>query len=155
METQKDNYHRREKTPFHSAEMEAIGIFVGEWELEGTYGLDRKKIRGKETYTFLEEEYFLINKFDRAMEDGKKHTGLGFIGFDTVQGRILSYSCDNLGYTRTYEVDIEPSAFALIGEHEKGRIELAHDGQILSIQWFILQNGKWQELCSLSGTKIQ
>lgn len=151
MHTQIEHSQSEEK-PTRKIEHDYLKAFTGEWKTEGRYGLE-PHMSGFETYQFLEAGYFLINHWSRSFGH-RKHLGTGFIGYDTMLRKFVSHSCDNLGYARTYDVELEPRLIKMTGPKERAEIRVSEDGMELSIHWEINQNGKWSALCDLKGSRL-
>ncbi|HXH75456.1 MAG TPA: DUF1579 family protein [Bacteriovoracaceae bacterium] len=151
MESNTSEFKEEEK-PTKRLELEYLSAFVGDWQTEGRYGSDVDNMHGTESYSFLENEFFLINKWTRSF-GSHRHVGMVFLGYDTLKHKFISQSCDNLGYARTYEVFIRKDMIFLNGELERAKIHLSANKQELFIQWEINKKGAWSELCDLRGSR--
>jgi hypothetical protein len=145
----------RNKGPAH----EHLYPFVGTWKVEGHNAAGApdsagKDVHGIERFEWLEGEYFLANRFERG--SGADHfNGLGWIGYDAVNGCYVSYAISNIGYFRIYQVQVEAGEIRYLGAHERGVVRLSAGGHTITIRWE-QQNaaGRWQLLCDLTGHRV-
>ena len=87
------------KAPTNGPAHKHLEPFAGEWKVEGhnatgAPGVDGRWVSGTESYEWLDGEFFLVNRFDRGKGAGH-FKGVGWIGYDAVNGAYLSYSISN------------------------------------------------------------
>lgn len=133
--------------------------FTGRWKVEGHNAAgapdaEAEKVSGTESFEWLEGEYFLVNRFDRG-QGANRFNGLGWIGYDAMNGAYLSYSISNIGYFRIYQVQLKPGEICYLGSNERGVVRLSEDGQTITIKWEqINAAGRWLPLCDLTGHRL-
>jgi hypothetical protein len=139
--------------PYH----EHLSDFVGTWSLKEKDGLTPaqvpREISGQETFRWMIGGYFLEYRFDRVF-DGKRHTGLGVIGYDESTKRYFARIFDNLGFARNYDVDLDFNEMRFTGKHERAVLAIGRD-RIMDIHWEHSRDGhNWSSLCDMEGTLL-
>jgi hypothetical protein len=148
------NTVRPERGPHH----DRLRDFIGRWAVEGVNapakpGGPPDPVHGDERYTWHDGEYFLVNHFNRPAASGP-FNGWGWIGYDANTQRYLSFSINNLGFLRIYEVEIAECRLTFHGEHERGRVSLNERRDRLAIDWEKSDDGRqWTMLCDLEGRR--
>jgi hypothetical protein len=133
-----------------------LEAFVGTWEVSGSSKeqTGASEAYGTETYRWLEGKFFLEYRWDRMIA-GRRHTGLGVLGWDPDLRSYRTRNFDNLGYFRDYETMIDKGLMTLKGEKERATIVLNASESSLTIDWEFTQDGKtWQSLCQLKGHRV-
>lgn len=73
---------------------------VGKWKESG-------EVSGTSTYEWLDGGFFLVQRFDTIVPDGRRIKGVEYITYDEDTDTLRSHLMDNLGsnFTYTYEID--------------------------------------------------
>ena len=145
--------HEPERGPAQAA----LNAFVGTWNVtgknaEGAQTAAGALVTGEESYDWLPGEYFLIYRWQRRFE-GNEHIGIGIIGFDMARQEYWAQFFDNLGYSRTYDVEIHGRELKYSGAWERARLLVHDDGDTMSISWERSVDGVWLPLCDLEATR--
>lgn len=153
-----DVFERSHPEPSTGPSHVFLAAFVGSWEVEGHNAeaapdAPSTPVRGTETYTWLEGEYFLEVRWNRRF-GAHRHTGLCVIGFDSEAHRYVSRSFDNLGFAPRYDVTVEEGVLRYAGPRERGVVTLDADGQRWTQEWERSDDGRvWIPLCHLVGRR--
>lgn len=152
-----DNFTSQQKIP--SKQLHKLQVFIGKWQIEGE-NLDgapievNSTITGETTYEWLPGKFFVINMWDNEFSESA-HKGIGVIGFDPTLKVLTANNYDNMGFARIYEITSEQNIWKFTGDHERGLLEFASDGNSFVENWEILDmDSIWQPLCILKATKI-
>lgn len=133
---------------------EFLNAFLGTWKVEGHNADSNDRVHGTEIYSWLEGNYFLINKWNRPSSEGP-FSGLGWILYDAENEKYRSYSVSNNGYFRVYDIEVKNNIIQYHGEQERGTVEVSTDRNALRIHWEFKVGPEWKLLCQLDGQRLQ
>lgn len=152
-----------ETPPVRGLEHEALAVFFGEWQAEGTSfgGTDQSgpdpKANGipwvsTHSARWHSGKFFLIQD-ERARLGGKPFDTLNLIG-EGPGGGLFVRTFDNNGYYRHYALSVEDRTWLLTGETERAKTIFSPDGNTQTITWEWLRDGKWLPLCDRIASRI-
>ncbi|RZA14700.1 MAG: DUF1579 domain-containing protein [Proteobacteria bacterium] len=151
-----NDFNNKAGGPSQGPSHRLLEAFVGTWKVEGdTHGEGNKdEAYGTEIYRWLDGEFFLEYHWDRTIS-GKRHTGLGVVGYDDFKQKYMTRNFDNLGFFREYETTIEKGVMTLQGKEERATIGLNAGENNITIDWEFTKDGHtWERLCHLKGHKV-
>lgn len=152
-----------EAAPTHGPEHEALAVFLGEWEANGTsYGGtdqtgDDPKSNGvlwESTHTgrWHTGEFFLVQN-EKACPGGEPFDTLSVMGFDSTLG-YFARCFENHGFYRRYDVIVERDRWELSGDHERATIVFSDSNRTQTIVWEWKPEAAWLPLCDRIATRI-
>ena len=119
---------------------ERLRACVGDWRASGKLDAGGE-MHCLESYSWVPGEFFIEYRFDRDVGGGKRHAGVGLLGYDESRDEYFAFFVDNLGNARTYEVTFDGSTWMFIGKFERATITFEPDRNrsVCSIQ--IMRSG--------------
>jgi hypothetical protein len=126
---------------------------IGEWRASGELDAGGE-MHCLESYSWVPGEFFIEYRFDRDVGGGKKHAGLGLIGYDAARDEYFAFFVDNLGNPRTYEVTLDGSTWMFIGKFERATISFEPERNRMNAHWEHSSDGRqWKLLCEYGGAR--
>ena len=154
-----------EKPPTRGDLHEALEVFLGRWEAEGTsYGgtdqsgtdprADGEKWESSHEGKWHTGKFFLVQD-ERAIIGGDStFDTLSIVGVDAVTGEYFAQSFENHGFERRYKVTRDRNRWTLSGEHERATITFKDDGLTQEIAWEWKPGETWLPLCERTARKV-
>lgn len=128
--------------------------FVGTWHAEGQLG-DGTPAASDDSFELMPGDFFLVRRGVLRPRNGRPLESLLILGFDEGTGRYRLHLFDNGGYARLYEGVYDGGAWHLAGPHERVRIELERDGDVMHVAWEQSDDSRtWRPLCTLRAVRL-
>jgi Protein of unknown function (DUF1579) len=80
-------------------ELKKLECLVGTWKESG-------EAEGTSTYEWMEGGFYLIQRFDTIIPDGRRVKGVEYIGYDEDTKTLRTHLMDNIGSNFAYTYDI-------------------------------------------------
>ena len=112
---------------------ERLRACVGEWRASGKLDAGGE-MHCHESYSWLPGEFFIEYRFDRDV-GGKRHAGLGLLGYDESRDEYFAFFNDNLGKTHTNKKTIDSSTWTFIGKFERATITFEPERKSKRGEW--------------------
>jgi hypothetical protein len=142
-----------DQPPRRDAGHDQLAACLGTWKVEGMLASSGTRMMCTESYEWLPGKFFIIYRFDRQIGAQDQH-GFGVIGFDVDRRAHFAYFVDNMGYARTYDVHIDGSKWAFIGNWERATLTFNPQRHRMSARWEHSTDGHvWRELCAFEGRR--
>ncbi|HEV7689454.1 MAG TPA: hypothetical protein VGO52_01455 [Hyphomonadaceae bacterium] len=162
-DTHTDITHDAEAPPKRGKKHEALSVFLGDWEAEGTsYGGPKQDAKDPKANGFAwastltarwhSGEFFLI-QVERAQSGGQFDT-TSVMGVDAQTDEYFAQSFENHGFARRYDVRVDGETWTLLGEHERAMIVFSEDGRTQTITWEWKPRDKWLPLCDRVAKRV-
>lgn len=143
------------------AEHDALAIFLGDWQAEGTaYGGDDQSLdnphAGASAWNSIHSarwhsgNYFIVQD-ERA--NGPFDT-LSLMGWDAEAGRYFARTIENHGFARDYTLTVDDRTWTLTGQHERATHRFSEDGRTQEIAWEWKPADVWLPLCDRTAKRI-
>lgn len=154
-----------EKPPVRGQEYDALEVFLGRWEAEGTSysgtdqsGPDPKAngVRWQSTHEarWHTGKFFLIQDEKACLDGTSVFDTLSIIGVDARTGHYFAQAFENHGFERRYEVSRNGDEWTLSGEHERATITFADGGRTQNIVWEWKPEDRWLPLCDRTARRL-
>jgi hypothetical protein len=148
-----------------AAELDALKVFLGEWhttgeQIEGTVG-PAAPINVRESYEWLDGEYFLIHHFKGDL-GGNDAACIEIIGYDAEKGVYIIHTYYNNGVANDWQMTNEGDTWTITGDWSlKGEkmkvrctIKFSDENNAMDGNWEMSADGKqWQTFWDVSATK--
>jgi Protein of unknown function (DUF1579) len=140
-------------------EHKRLEVFVGKWKTEGltraTESIPSTKIKGTDTYEWLEGGFFLIHHVDVNMGD-EKVRAIEIVGYDDASNKYPMKFFDSLGNSGAYMASVEDGVWNFTGNSERATVRFSEDGNIMTVQWEQqVDNSKWEPWMDMKLYKIK
>ncbi len=143
--------------PVRGEMQERLAVFLGDWRAEGTSygGTDQTsgdpRANGEawvSTHTgrWHSGEFFLVQD-ERALPGGNVFDTIGVLGVDPETGGYASWSFENHGFHRRYDVTVDGDVWSFSGEHERATITFSDGGRTQTHVWEWRPGDEWLPLC--------
>lgn len=152
----------KEAPPERGPAHDALDVFLGEWEAEGTTfggpGQSTANPRGgaspwRSTHTarWHSGKFFLIQE-EKANGPFDTHS---ILGIDARTGQYFASTFENHGFHRHYSVQREGNTWVFTGETERARHVFSEDGNTQTIHWEWKPGEDWLPLCDRLARKVR
>lgn len=147
----------KKESPKLAPELKRLEALIGEWKEETSFKNDPENSgTGKATFEWLDGGFFIVWRFDSNYKKHGEHKGLCVIGYDEATKSCTGHFFDNLGYARTYQVNITNDELKIKGEFERYSAEFSNQGKTLTGTWEHSKDGSnWEYLCDVKQTRLK
>ncbi|MBC7827663.1 MAG: DUF1579 family protein [Chitinophagaceae bacterium] len=134
-----------------------LNVFAGRWNTEGkTRARDSStamKIKGTDTYEWLEGGYFLVHYVDVKV-GAEILKAIEIIGYDAEGNNYPTHSFDSQGNSGTYQASVHDGIWTFRGKSERATIVIGQDGDKMTAHWEQLTNSQdWVPWMDIELTK--
>ena len=151
-----------EQTPQRGERHDALDVFRGEWQAEGTSygGTDQSGdprahgVPWRSTHVARwHTGSFFLRQDERATIAGKPFDTLSVVGIDPATGDYVARTFENHGFYRHYRLSVDGDVWTLSGETERARTLFKDDNRTQVISWEWKRDGKWLPLCDRTAVR--
>src|SRR5690349_1880665 len=103
-------------------EQDMLEMFIGSWQVRGynepsAPQAGRASVTGTQEFHWLPGEFFLRGSWQHRFGE-RSHRGVSIVGFEPEHGLYFAHHYDNLGYFRSYTLDLIGRTWTVTGQFE-------------------------------------